>query len=380
MNTSGWQRGDTLPVIAAYTASRGMGGGDKIQMQGIAYSVDGGKTLTKYEGNPVVGKSQVTIAGSDNARDPKLFWFSSTQGRDPYAKDGYWVMVLFEGGSLTIYTSKNLKDWERHGSVSGFHECPELFPLAIDGDAENVRWIMYGGSGQYHIGAFDGRTFTPETKNKIPMYHGGRCYAAQTFNNTEEGFGGQPRRIQVGWQGGRSGQLSTPVELTLRTTPFGLRVCKLPVREIANLYTRSVILDGMKLGPGDDDLLAEFKSGLYDIDLVADLSGANELVLDLRGRKLVVDVASGHLTFPGAKANLPDGKKLVLRVVVDNFSTDIFAGEHGLFHIPCFGRQPSKTLAVEVKGGDAVFQKLQVRELKSIWNNEGSDVYHEPGK
>ena len=55
------------------------------------------------------------------------------------------MIVLFEGGSLTIYTSKNLKDWEKHGSVQGFHECPELFPLAIDGDPKHVRWIMYGG-------------------------------------------------------------------------------------------------------------------------------------------------------------------------------------------------------------------------------------------
>ncbi len=56
--------------------------------------------------------------------------------------------------------------------------------------------------------------------------------ATETFNNTEPGFGGQPRRIQIGWQGGRLGQLSTPTELTLRTTPLGLCVCKQPAREI----------------------------------------------------------------------------------------------------------------------------------------------------
>jgi sucrose-6-phosphate hydrolase SacC (GH32 family)/outer membrane protein assembly factor BamB len=368
MNTSGWQEGDIPPVIAAYTGSRGMGGkGDKIQVQCIAYSTDGGRTFTKYEGNPVIGKSQELMQGSDHARDPKLFWFSPTKGRDPYAKDGYWVIVLFEGGSLTIYTSKDLKEWNRHGGVEGFHECPELFPLAVDGDSENVRWIMYGGSGQYHIGSFDGKRFKPETTGKIPMYHDGRCYAAQTFNNTEEGFGGQPRRIQVGWQGGRGGQLSTPTELTLRTTAAGLRVCKLPVKEIANLYTRSVKLDGRDLGPGDANPLADLKGGLYDIDLAADLSRAKQLVLDVRGTKLVIDVTKQGLTL--GKMKIPGTRTLSLRVVVDNTSTDVFFGEHGLYYSPRMVKPSStKALNLTVTGGKATFTKLRVHELKSIWS------------
>ena len=365
MNTSGWRKGDIPPVVAAYTASRGMGGRDKIQMQGLAYSVDAGRTFTKCQANPVIGASQVLAKGSDNARDPKLFWFSPTKGRDPYAKDGYWVLVLFEGGSLTIYTSKNLKEWEKHGGVKGFHECPELFPLAIDGEANKVRWIMYGGSGQYHIGTFDGKSYKPETKKKIAMYHGGRCYAAQTFNNTEKGAGGQPRRIQVGWQGGRGGQLSTPTELTLRTTPLGLRVCKLPVKEIENLYTRSVKLDGTKLRAGEGNPLSGANGGLYDIDLVADLSGAKELVLDIRGTRLVVGVTGKGLTC--GKMTVPGTKTVTLRVVVDNSSADIYFGENGIYYCPLTIRPKSKTLSIEVTGGEATFGKLQVHELKSIW-------------
>jgi len=369
MNTSGWRKGDTPPVIAAYTASRGMGGRDKIQMQGIAYSIDGGRTFTKYDGNPVIGKSQVLARGSDNARDPKLFWFSPTKGRDPHAKDGFWVIVLFEGRSLAIYTSKNLKDWARHGSVEGFHECPELFPLAVDGDPKRVRWIMYGGSGHYHIGSFDGKHFKPETKNKLPMYHGARCYAAQTFNNTEKGVGGQPRRIQMGWQGGRGGHLSTPTELTLRTTPLGLRICTLPVKEIANLYTRSVKLDGTELSAGGANPLAGLKGGLYDIDIVADLSKAAQLTLNVRGRKLVFDVKGGGVSF--GKLKLPKTKTVALRVVVDNTSTDIYFGEHGLYYSPAMAKPASdKSLGIEVKGGAATFTRLQVRELKSIWKKD----------
>ena len=295
LNTSGWQAGDTPPVILAYTASFGSAGSDMIQRQCIAYSTDGARTFTKFEGNPVLGESQVLARGSVSARDPKVFWFSPTRGRDPTAKDGHWVMVLFEGGGLNIYTSDNLRDWEKHGSIPGFHECPELFPLAVDGDPDNVRWIMYGARGHYHIGTFDGKTFKPETKEKIPMYHDGGCYAAQTFNNTPPGPGGQPRRIQVAWQGGRKGLLSTPTELTLRTTPLGLRVCKQPVAEIARLRTRTVTRDGTRLAPGDANPLADLKGGLYEIELEADLTRADRLVLDIRGVKLGVEASADGL-------------------------------------------------------------------------------------
>jgi len=364
MNTSGWQRGDVPPVIAAFTGSRGLGGGDKIQVQGIAYSTDGGRTFTKYEGNPVVGESQILAKGSDHARDPKIFWFSPTRGRDPHVKDGYWVMVLFEGQSHAIYTSANARDWARHGEVHGFHECPELFPLAVDGDPNDVRWIMYGADGAYHIGTFDGKRFTPQTPAKIRMHHGGRFYAAQTFNNTPIGADGQPRRIQVGWQ---ADQISLATELTLRTTPLGLRVCILPVEEIANLYTRSVERDGLTLKPGDANPLADLRGGLYDIDLVADLSSAERLALDIRGRRVVVDVESSTLAIAKSKVKLQDVKMLSLRAVVDHLSTEIYAGEHGLFHIPIYGVQATDKLSIEVKGGEVVFKKLRVHELKSIW-------------
>ncbi len=365
LNTSNWQTGDTRPVIAAYTASRGMGGRDKIQIQCIAYSIDGARTFTKYEENPVLGESQVLAEGSDSARDPKLFWFSPTRGRDPHARDGHWVMVLFEGNSLNIYTSDNLRDWEKHGHIDGFHECPELFPLAVGGEPNNVRWIMYGGSGAYHIGTFNGKTFEPETKQKIPMYDDGRCYAAQTINNTPPGPDGQPRRIQIGWQGGRLGQLSTPTELTLRTTPLGLRVCKQPVEEIAKLRTHSVTLDGMELAPGAANPLAALKGGLYDIELEADLSQADRLVLDIRGVKLTVEASANGLKLGGMK--IPGRRKLSLRLIVDNTSLDVFFGEHGVYYSPKMITPTSRRIGIEAIGGPVRFTTLRTHELKSIW-------------
>ncbi len=373
MNTSGWQEGDAPPLILAYTSALGHGGGigDSIQTQCIAYSTDSGRTFTKYAGNPVVGRDQRFIDKnpSMHARDPKIFWFSPTQGRDPTAEDGFWVMVLFKGEGHTIYTSPNLKKWTRHGSIQGFHECPELFPLAVDGDPSRVKWVMYGAIGKYHIGSFDGKEFKPEPEEQIPMFYDGRCYASQTFNDADPGWGGQPRRIQVCWQGGRKGQISLPNELTLRSTPLGLRVCMLPVREIETLYRRQVSFDELTLQPGDTNPFAGMKGGLYDVEIEADLSEAEQLVLTVRGQRLVVDITKDGLSL-GNRMHVPGTKELSLRVVVDNTSQDVYFGQHGLFYSPRMVEPSSdKSIRLEIKGGKAVLSKCRARELKSIWRS-----------
>ena len=93
------------------------------------------------------------------------------------------------------------------------------------------------------------------------------------------------------------------------------------------------------------------------------------LELDIRGHKLVYDVESSTLTFLKSKLNLPVAEKLTLRIVVDNLSTDIFAGKDGLFHIPNMipGGQKSKALSVAAIDGVVIFEKLHVHDLKSIW-------------
>ncbi|MDG1356824.1 MAG: hypothetical protein P8P36_01370 [Akkermansiaceae bacterium] len=252
-------------------------------------------------------------------------------------------------------------------SIKGFHECPELFPLALDGDPENRKWIMYGAKGRYHIGSFDGKTFELETKSQTPMFYGDKCYASQTFNNTEKGADGQPRRIQISWQGGRLGQISLPNELTLHSTPLGMLVCQLPAREIQNLYTRSETLDGLVLEPGAANPLEKMKGGLYDIDLEVDLSQAKQLTLNIRGNRLVVNATKNGLSL-GNQMKIPGTKKLHLRVVVDNTSQDTFFGEHGLFYSPSMIKpSDDKTISIEVTGGNAVATKFRIHQLKSIW-------------
>jgi sucrose-6-phosphate hydrolase SacC (GH32 family) len=61
-------------IVAIYTQSEICG-----QHQSIAYSLDGGMTFTKYEGNPVL-KGDIA-----DFRDPKVFWDEQTNR---------WMMIL----------------------------------------------------------------------------------------------------------------------------------------------------------------------------------------------------------------------------------------------------------------------------------------------
>ncbi|MFT4258508.1 glycoside hydrolase family 32 protein [Microbacterium sp.] len=187
-NTSGLGAADAPALVALFThASRH----PSRQRQSLAFSVDDGLTWTKYAGNPVLDR------GTGEFRDPKVFRYEGPAG-------SYWVMAAVEATDrqVLLYRSDDLTRWTFLSSfgperaVDGVWECPDLFPLAVDGDPTDVRWVLLislnlggiaGGSGtQYVIGRFDGVTFTadPEaTGEAIDWLDFGRdCYAGVTFD------------------------------------------------------------------------------------------------------------------------------------------------------------------------------------------------------
>ena len=139
-NTAGFKTGNEDPIILFYTSAGGTNpwSEDVPHTQSIAYSNDRGRTFTKYAGNPII---EYIRKGN---RDPKVFWHKPTE---------QWSMVLYLGeNELAFFTSKNLKDWTEHkeSRIMGFHECPELFELPVDGDPNNMKWVLYGALGDYY--------------------------------------------------------------------------------------------------------------------------------------------------------------------------------------------------------------------------------------
>src|SRR5688500_10979187 len=121
-NTTGFGTKRNPAMVAIYTAAR-----PGSQAQALAYSTDRGRTWTRYAGNPVVD------VGSGEFRDPKVFW---------YAPERKWVMVVVKAleHRVQLYSSPDLKQWTHMSdfgpanAVGGAWECPDLFPLAVDGD------------------------------------------------------------------------------------------------------------------------------------------------------------------------------------------------------------------------------------------------------
>ena len=208
-NTSGFAKNGKTPVVAIFTYHDMDGeraGKSNYQSQAIAYSLDDGQTFTKYEGNPVIPSS-----GLKDFRDPKVSWDMASK---------QWVMTLAAGQEIIFYGSQNLKEWkelsrfgEGIGNHNGVWECPDLFPMKINGNGEE-KWVLLvsinpggpneGSATQYFIGDFDGKNFKVDAnfKQKMGEQHdywldfGKDNYAGVTWSNIPDEDG---RKLFLGW-------------------------------------------------------------------------------------------------------------------------------------------------------------------------------------
>ncbi|MBO5779809.1 MAG: DUF4980 domain-containing protein [Muribaculaceae bacterium] len=349
-NTSGFGVKGKIPMVAIYTAN-GVN-----QTQCVAYSLDKGRTWTKYEGNPVIDSKAVWQ--SHDTRDPKVFW---------YAPKRHWVMVLNERDGHSIYTSKNLKEWTYRSHTTGFWECPELFELPVDGDNRNTKWVMYGASGTYMIGAFDGEKFTPEAGKFY--YVKGNIYAAQTFSNIPADDG---RRIQIGW--GQinhpnmpiNGMMTFPTELTLRTTRNGVRMFCNPISEIANLQTLVGEWDNLTASDANECLKQFSGNDCLRIRATIHLSHATSAGISLCGQNLV-DYDMNRNTVNGTFYSPEDmtSMELTMDIIVDRTSVEVFVDNGAFAYV--MERHANRNGGYGFWGNNITVKNLEVYTLKSIW-------------
>jgi fructan beta-fructosidase len=195
-NTSGFGADGKIPMIAIYTQHDPVGektGSNQFQNQSIAYSLDAGKSWTKYSGNPVL-----KTPGLKDFRDPKVSW---------YDEEKKWIMTLAAGDRILFYSSPNLKTWTKEsefgmgiGAHGGVWECPDLIRFNVDG---KKIWLLIvninpggiqGGSGtQYFTGDFDGHSFSCKDTLTHWADYGPDNYAGVTFSNTGDD------KIFLGW-------------------------------------------------------------------------------------------------------------------------------------------------------------------------------------
>jgi sucrose-6-phosphate hydrolase SacC (GH32 family) len=281
-------------------------------------------------------------------------------------------MVLYADAHYHILNSTNLLTWmDQKNPIPDCFECPDLFPLAVDGDCQHTKWVLVRGNGQYSIGEFDGAKFTAET-TRLPGDLGANFYATQSWGD----IAGQPgRRVQIAWM--RDGkypdmpfnqQLTFPCDLILRSFPEGFRLCRMPVKEIASLYQRKHTWKDRAIQPGAN-LLHNVAGELFDIQLRVELAGAREAGLKCRGEAITYSAEKGTLTCLGreAKVDVVNGQ-LALRILVDRTSIEVFANDGKVSLSSCFLPGPGKTgLELFAAGGSPKILSMTVNELKPAW-------------
>jgi sucrose-6-phosphate hydrolase SacC (GH32 family) len=414
-DTSGFGEPGNPAMVAIYTAFE-----EGNQSQALAYSLDRGRTFTKYEGNPVLD------LGLGEFRDPKVFWHGATDR---------WVMVVAmpDDHQVAVYGSPDLRHWQLLSKwgplppVGGQYEVPDLFPLRVDGDPARTKWVMiistnpgglWGGSlSAAYIGDFDGTAFREDARyaydgppaalpgaERTPWLDWGKDnYAGMTFENLPD-----DRRLFVGWLNNWEyaqsnlvptirwwrGQHSVPRELALVTIDGRPELVQQPLRELGQLHAgephheaahtltgvRTLGATGRQL-----DIRLRLRPGTASRAGVKVLTGAN-------GDETVVgfDAAAGHAFIDRTRSGtagdvLPGfagvhsaplrvrGGELDLRILVDHSIVEVFAnrGERVLTDL-VYPATDSDGIALFAEGGTAEVQELVVHQMRSIWNLTGA--------
>ena len=391
-NTAGFGK---EAVVALYTSA------GTSQVQSLAYSRDNGATFTKFPGNPV-------LTLESEARDPNMFWNTES---------GEWNLVLAHplDHEMLFFTSPDLKTWtmqsafgKGEGEQGGVWECPDLFPVAVDGTGEK-KWVLicninpggpFGGSAiQYFIGDWDGKTFNADTdaEGRIPtkwLDYGKDNYALVSWSGAPDG-----RRTAIGWMSNwqyaaevptmqyRSAN-TLPREIGLFRGPDGqIYASSTPSPELLALRNRLVTSkSGTTLGGSAKSFrLPESNSGVCEILAEIATQSADSVTLTLSNKvgekvEMVYDPVAHTMKFDRRRSGVTDFSesfpavtaaptfetdgKLSLRIFIDRSSIEYFGNEgRSVMTNIVFPTEPYTTLSFTAAGGKAKLKNLKIYSL-----------------
>jgi fructan beta-fructosidase len=404
-NTSGFGTDSIPPMVTIFTIHNPIlekSGSIRFQNQGVAYSIDKGRTWTKYPGNPVLKNP-----GKRDFRDPKMFW---------NAQMNKWELIMAVYDRVNIYSSPNLKDWafeSEFGKGAGAHggvwECPDLFPLKIEG-TDITKWVMLvsinpggpnkGSATQYFTGDFDSHKFIPDDINTKWLDWGRDDYAGVTWSNIPVSEG---RKLFIGWMsnwnyastvptGVWRGAMTIPRELSLTADNGQYFLTSKPVREFGDLRIaadtaslKNLKFNGEKeISTGIVQLMqSELFFGFNLTTARADTLGIilennlkERLVIGystIKEQFYIDRQAAGNSGFSKEFAGISTapyiaGATLKLHILVDAASVELFVDDGRMAMTTLvFPTQKYTSLKMFSKGGQTILNKASFYGIGRIW-------------
>ena len=389
-NTSGFaKQPGQIPMVAIYTGHIE----GKNQSQHLAYSLDDGRTWTKYKANPVLD------LGKKDFRDPNVFW---------YAPDKKWIMavVLPMERQVQLYSSENLLKWNLlssfgpAGDVTGIWECPGLFQVPVKDEPGKTKWVLMLSPApymQYFIGDFDGTTFKNSnagTKIYRPDY-GPDYYAAIAYTNLPKGS----TPVSIGWVNNWNyaidipttpwkSAMSLPRELTAAKINNEWILLQKPVAGITSL--REKPYTGKNI-PVNAATAIPLKSQVVEIKIEMKVSAKNicgirlakngehyiEIGYDAEKQLLYIDRSkSGDTSFNPAfakqsryEAPLPAvNGKINLHIFFDKSIVEVFANDgQAAMTAQLFPAAADNGIELFSTGRKVIFNSVQCWTIKPVW-------------
>lgn len=380
-------------VVAIYTNHLDTPNDSKsyVEVQSIAYSTNKGRDWTPYPSNPVL-----TSDNKLDFRDPMVLWHAETL---------QWIMILATRGSVSFFTSPNLKDWEltselnvAEGDDRFIAECPDLFECEVEGRPGEKQWVLlmswrtdleerdevsttlpYLPQGEkYYVGHFDGKSFHPHSSSSKRVSTGD-VYATVTWK------GETTRKVGIGWMNhwGYAGLVPTspwqgsmtiPREFRLREIGGDFNLIQLPVAELSQRRTSSRIVAPRSLRSNERYFEGE-NAEAFELEVSIGVGSAQSIVVDWIQEddtlfRLLLDVPTKLLTLDRSRSGIVDfqpnfaediigsvslhDSTISLRLIFDAGSVEIFANE-GEFYAARIVIPTSlpKGIAIEARGGTA---------------------------
>ena len=380
-NTSGFGTVGQPPLVAIFTYHDPVAATEDPTMsqhQGIAYSLDNGRTWEKYDDNPVL-----LSPGINDFRDPKVRW---------HEPSSYWIMTLAVKDHIRFYSSPDLKQWQHEsefghgiGAHGGVWECPDLFPLKTE-ESDKELWVLIvslnpggpnAGSGtQYFLGEFDGSKFIPMDSAVRWLDYGPDNYAGITWSNTGS------RTLFIGWMSNWDYAQVVPTERwrsamtlprTLRLVEVGdeMVVSSTLVPEFDMLEKKQYKIPEFQIqGQFDLSEEIEFQNATFEMDITLTATADFEIVLSNKlenelsvkyeraNSRFIIDRSkTGDISFHpefGALILAPriaKTEQMNLKLVVDVASIELFADDGTTVMTAIFFPMKCSTTLVSTRQG-----------------------------